>query len=65
MFNPFDIPGLRYVGQVSSEEVNDGKPIPLFESVELEDRPSINTLEGWNRLAEEQERRNRAAGFAV
>lgn len=58
MFNPFDIPELRYVGDISCEDVNDGAPMPLFEPVEPEDRPNINTLEGCNRLAAEINRRS-------
>ena len=58
MFNPFDIPELRYVGDISCEDVNDGAPMPLFEPVEPENRPSINTLEGCNKLAAEINRRS-------
>ena len=59
--NPFDVPGLRYVGDISNEEINNGEPLPLFESVAPKGRSSINTLEGWNQLVAEQERKYREA----
>ena len=64
-FDPYNASCLRYVGHISCEEVNEGKPLPLFEPVAPEGRLSINTLEGWNRLVEEQERRHRATGIAI
>lgn len=57
MFNPFDVPGLRYVGQVSHPQVNNGEPVPQFEPVAPEGKLSINTLEGWNKYATEGNRR--------
>ena len=48
-------PGLRFVGEMSHPQVNRGRPIPVFEPVAPHDRPSINTLEGWNSLAERPE----------
>ena len=41
---------IRYVGVVIN--TNNGQVIPRFESVEPADRPSINTLEGWNSVAD-------------
>lgn len=48
--NPYDTPGLRYVGHVSHPHVSNGKPLPVFEPVTPEGRPDINTLEGWTAL---------------
>lgn len=58
VFDPFNTPGLRYVGDISCERVNGGNPLPLFEPVATEGRCSINTLEGWNNLAAEGNRRS-------
>ena len=61
MFNPFEAPCMRYIGDVSNENIEgctEGRLLPLFELVEPEDRPSINTLEGWNKLADERNRRS-------
>ena len=65
MLNPFDVPGLRYVGDISDERINNGKPLPLFETVAPKGRPSINTLEGWNQLVAEQKRKHREADATV
>lgn len=52
MINPFNRQGMRGVGEVSHPQINDGRPLPLFEPVSPKDRPSINTMEGWNAAAE-------------
>lgn len=51
--NLYQVPGLRYVGHTSHPRVSSGDPLPVFEPVSPEVRPSINTLEGWNALARE------------
>lgn len=43
------IPGLVHVGYV---EVKSGRWVPLYEPAPTPDKPSINTVEGWNALAE-------------
>lgn len=53
MFNPFDTPGLRYVGEYSHPQVNHGQPLPVFEPVAPAGRPSINSLEGWLKFCKE------------
>lgn len=46
---------LVFVGYVTNQKVNGGAPVPLYDSKPRTDgKPSINTLEGWNRLCEEQ-----------
>ena len=57
MFDPFNAPGLRYVGEYSHPQVNHGQSLPVFEPVEPKDRPSINSLEGWNAAADAANRR--------
>ena len=57
MFDPFKAPGLRYAGEYSHPQVNNGQPLPVFEPVEPKDRPSINSLEGWNAAADAANRR--------
>ena len=57
MFNPFEVPNLRYVGEYSHPQVNHGQPLPMFEPVAPEGRPSINTLDGWIKYADEGNRR--------
>jgi len=47
--NPFDIPGLRCCGLLL---LSDGSLLPEFEPEAPAGRPSINTMEGWNALAE-------------
>lgn len=42
-----EITGLRFVGYANHLRVNYGQPLPLFEPVESEGSPSINTAEGW------------------
>ena len=58
MFNLFNAPGLRYVGEYSHPQVNHGQSLPVFEPVAPEGRPSINTIEGWNKFAEEGNRKS-------
>ena len=42
---------LIYIGQFSNPNVNNGCPLPLYESAPRADgRPDINTVEGWNRM---------------
>lgn len=49
---------LTFCGMVSDSRVNNGEPLPLFESKERADgKPSINTQEGWNAFCEEHEKR--------
>lgn len=57
MFNLINAPGLHYIGEVSNQQVNGGRPLPLFEPVTPADCRNINTLEGWQKLAAEQSRR--------
>jgi hypothetical protein len=46
-----DIPGLKFIGHYSHPDVMDGAELPLYEPAPRTDgRPSINTVEGWNRL---------------
>ena len=52
MINPFNRQGMRGVGEVSHPQINDGRPLPLFEPVSPKDQHSINTMEGWNAAAE-------------
>lgn len=47
-----NMPGMRYLGHVSHEQVNQGQPVPVFEPAAPAGRPSINTREGWNAVAE-------------
>ena len=58
MFNPFNCPGLRYTGDISCENINDGTPLPVFEPVVQEGHPDINTLDGWNALCDRANRRS-------
>lgn len=45
---------LVFVGCVTNQTVSGGAPVPLYDSKPRTDgKPSINTLEGWNRLCEE------------
>ena len=57
MLDLYNAPGLRYVGYVSHRQVNHGQALPMFEPIPIEGRPDINTLEGWNKLATENNRR--------
>lgn len=43
-------PGLMQVGEIELEP--GGPTVPLYDTEPPKDRPSINTLEGWNALAE-------------
>lgn len=47
------IPGCIFRGYASHPDVNNGEAVPLFSFAEPTDRPSINTLEGWNARAKE------------
>ena len=51
--SPFDIPALRCCGLLL---LGDGSLLPEFEMEAPEGRPSINTREGWNALAERMNR---------
>lgn len=42
-------PGSRQIGEI---ELRPGMVVPLYDTEPPEDRPSINTPEGWNALAE-------------
>lgn len=46
--NPFDLPGLTFIGYVKSENINHGAPVPLFQPATPPGQLSINTIEGWN-----------------
>lgn len=48
------IPGLIYVKTVTNPNVNQGKPVALFEPAAPKDKPSINTAEGWNAMVKAQ-----------
>jgi hypothetical protein len=61
MFDPFNSPALQFDGHISHPQINNGQPLPLFQPVAPEGRPSINTLDGWNQLVAETERRHREA----
>ena len=50
----YHIPGLVYVGSIENPDVNHGDPVPLFELITPKNRPSINTLEGWNAMVKAQ-----------
>lgn len=52
MINPFNNQGMCCVGEVSHPQINDGRPLPLFEPASPSNRPSINAVEGWNAAAE-------------
>lgn len=56
MLDLFHTPGLRYVGDITDGRINEGQPLPVFEPVDPEDRPGINSPEGWNALADRQNR---------
>lgn len=55
--NLCDIPGCTFVGYIQANNVNGGRPVPLFEPTAPTDRPSINTLEGWNAMVDASNRR--------
>ena len=56
--SPFEIPGYTFAGYVRAENVNGGKPIPLFNPASPPPgRLSLNTLEGWNTAAKKQNQR--------
>lgn len=55
--NLYNAPSLRYVGHVSHPHVNGGQPLSMFEPVAPEGRPSINTLEGRNAIADKYNRK--------
>ena len=63
MFDPFNEPALQFVGFVSQKDVNGGGEVPVFEPVPPKDKPSINTLEGWNAAAARINRRSFIAEF--
>jgi len=56
--NPYDAPGLSYVGHISHPRVNCGRPLPVFEPVAPEGSPDINTMDGWNALTDRVNRRS-------
>ena len=49
-----EIPGCIFAGYTEHPDINDGKPFPLFEPIMPKDRPSINTLDGWNAMVNAQ-----------
>ena len=50
------IPGTVYIGQAAHPHVNGGQAVPHFAPA---DRPnSINTMDGWNALADRVNRRS-------
>lgn len=57
--NPFELPGLSFVGYIKTNNINHGAPIPLFDPAPPPDgRASINTLEGWTVAADKQNRKS-------
>lgn len=56
--NSHNIPGLTYIGEISNPAVNNGQALPFFECKEPTERPSINTVEGWNALCRKQDRKH-------
>lgn len=54
----FDIPGCVFIGCITANNVNGGRPIPLFEPAAPLHGASINTLEGWNASADRHNRRS-------
>lgn len=61
--NLYNAPGLHCVGQISHPKVNAGQPVPVFEPVASKDRPDINTMEGWNALADSVNRKSFVHAF--
>lgn len=57
-----EIPGCIFAGYTEHPNINEGKPIPIFEPITPKDRPDINTLEGWTLTADKQ---NRCSFFVV
>ena len=57
MINPFNCQGMCCVSEVAHPQINDGRPLPLFDPASPKDRPSINTMEGWNAAAEKANNR--------
>lgn len=51
--------GLKYVGEVFSPLVNEGAAIPLFEMDTPKNKRDINTVDGWNAMVEEHERKRK------
>jgi len=51
------IEGMICVGQIANRSVNNGAPVPLFQTAEPEGRPDINSKEGWNKIAREANQR--------
>lgn len=52
--NLFEIPGCTFIGFIQAENVNNGQPVPLFSPEPPPGKTDINTMEGWNKLAEKQ-----------
>lgn len=50
------IPGTVYIGQISHPNVNGGQPVPHFAPASCPN--SINTMGGWNALADRVNRRS-------
>ena len=55
--NPFDVPGCTFISYIRNRNINRGRPIPLFTPAPP-DLVSINTMEGWNAIADKQNRRS-------
>ena len=56
--NPLTIPGCVFIGYVSDDNVNNGSPVPLFEPIPSPDKQDINTMDGWNTIADQGNRRS-------
>ncbi|MBQ3194172.1 MAG: hypothetical protein IJB59_11485 [Oscillospiraceae bacterium] len=62
--NLFEMPGCMLIGYVRANNINGGKPIPLFNPAPPPtEKLDINTLEGWNAVAEKQNRRSFRTAF--
>ena len=52
----YTIPGLVFAGYTCNPQINNGKPMPLYDIAEPHDgKLSINTAEGWNAMVEREE----------
>ena len=59
--HPEAIPGLTFVGWHTTQQ---GDTLPLYEiKPPAPGKLDINTIDGWNALAEIQHKKNRAAGY--
>lgn len=54
--DPLEIPGCSLIGYIRANNINGGKPIPLFDPKTQPGRLDINTLEGWNAFVDKSHR---------